>query len=97
MLYNDRQDLPMGNIQFGWRRTLDIAVSDDNAKTWRRLGALEPGTVPSTCYYSICFHKKNVVFTYYQGVMHTSVTGLFAPRNLRSLKLKVIKQRYLMK
>lgn len=96
MLYNDRHDIPMGDYQFNWRRTLDVAVSDDNAKTWRRLGTLEPGTVPSTCYYSICFHKKNVVFTYYEGHMHNNGLNKLAPTNLRSLKLKVVKQAYFM-
>ena len=97
MLYNDRHEIPMGDNQFQWRRTLNIAVSDDNAKTWRSLGTLEPNSVLTTCYYSIYFHKKNVVFTYYEGEMRMVPQGKLVPANLRSLKLKVVKQSYFMK
>lgn len=92
MLYNDRAGVPYGHIQFNWRRPLAVAVSDDNAQTWRRHGILEPETVPSNCYYSICFHKENVVFTYYEGVMRTH--GVCVPRDLASLKLKIVRRSY---
>lgn len=94
MLFNDRHHVAMGEFQFEWRRTLNIAVSDDNAKTWKAHGLLEPNTVPSTCYYSICFHNKNAVFTYYEGCMETDKEGRYYPDNLRSLKLKIVKQAY---
>jgi sialidase-1 len=92
MLYNDRDGVPYGNAQYHWRRPLTIAVSDDNALTWRRHGLLEPERVPSNCYYSICFHRDNVVFTYYEGIME--MHKVCAPRNLSSLKLKIIKKSY---
>ena len=92
MLYNDRDGVPYGHGQYHWRRPLTIAVSDDNALTWRRHGLLEPERVPSNCYYSICFHKDNVVFTYYEGIME--MHKVCGPRNLTSLKLKIIKKSY---
>lgn len=92
MLFNDRDGVPFGHQQYHWRRPLAIAVSDDNALTWRRHGLLEPETVPSNCYYSICFHLDNLVFTYYEGVME--MHGICEPRNLASLKLKIIRQSY---
>lgn len=94
MLYNDRGDMPFGSPQFHWRRPLSVAISDDDAKTWQRYGQLEPDDIPSNCYYSICFHNDNVIFTYYEGVMQTQRDGNFAPRNLASLKLKVVKLSY---
>ena len=94
MLFNDREGVPYGHPQFHWRRPLTVAVSDDDAQTWQRHGLLEADTVPSNCYYSICFHHSNVVFAYYEGVMETKPNGLFAPRNLASLKLKIVSQHY---
>jgi sialidase-1 len=93
MLYNDRRGVPFGHPQFQWRRPLAMAVSDDGGLSWRRLGLLEPETVPTTCYYSICFHADNVVFTYYEGVMMVR-DNLYVPRNLASLKLKIVKRSY---
>jgi len=94
MLYNDRDEVPFGNDQFSWRRPLTVAVSDDDAMSWRRLGLLEPTTVPSNCYYSICFDDENVAFSYYEGVMTSGRGNLFGPRNLASLKLKVVKKAF---
>ena len=94
MLYNDREGIPYGHPQFQWRRPLTVAASDDDGETWRRHGLLEPDTVPSNCYYSLCFHNGNAVFTYYEGVMHTAAGGAFVPRNLASLKLKIVRQEY---
>jgi hypothetical protein len=93
MLYNDREGIPYNVGQWGWRRPLTIAVSDDDGATWRRHGLLEPDTVPSNCYYSICFQGQNAVFTYYEGVMCVG-DGLLGPRNLASLKLKIVRQAY---
>ncbi len=94
MLFNDHNHIPLGHPQWHWRRPLTVAVSDDDGQTWRRHGLLEPDSIPSNCYYSICFHKNQVVFTYYEGVMHTSKTGFYMPRNLASCKLKVVAQKY---
>lgn len=97
MLYNDRGDMRLGDPQFHWRRTLDVAVSDDDGKSWKRIGLLEPPAIPSTCYYSICFHGSNAIFTYYQGVMATLANGIYRPRNLTSLKLRIVRQSVLKK
>lgn len=94
MLYNDRGDLPVGHHQFQWRRPLSVAVSDDEARTWKYHGLLEPETTPSNCYYSICFQAGNVLMTYYEGVMHVDRQGVYSPRNLASLKLKVMSQKW---
>ncbi len=94
MLYNDRSQVPLGAQQFDWRRPLCVAVSDDDARTWRAIGLLEPDIVPSTCYYSISFHNNNLVFTYYEGVMRMVTNGWFIPRNLASMKLKVVKRAF---
>jgi len=94
MLYNDKEGIPYGHAQWHWRRPLAIAVSDDDGATWRRHGLLEPETIPSNCYYSICLHGENVVFTYYEGMMQTGPDGTSAPRNLASLKLKIVRRKY---
>lgn len=94
MLFNDRTGIPFGSPQFNWRRPLAIAVSDDDAATWHRYGLLEPDTVPSNCYYTICILDDRVLFTYYEGVMHTDNNGYYMPRNLASLKLKIVRRDY---
>lgn len=94
MLFNDRSGLPYEHPQYSWRRPLAVAVSEDNAATWRRLGLLEAANVPSNCYYSLCFHSGNAVLTYYEGVMHVTDGGTFEPRNLASLKLKIVRAEY---
>lgn len=94
MLYNDRGDIPFGHPQFYWRRPMSVAVSDDEGKTWRRHGVLEPDWIASNCYYSILPHGDNLVFTYYEGVMHTTGTGYYEPRNLASLKLKIVRRKF---
>lgn len=94
MLFNDNKEIPYGHQQFGWRRPLSIAVSDDDGRSWKPHGQLEPSEVPSNCYYSICFHNDNVIFTYYEGVMGEEEKGFFVPKNLSSLKLKIVKLKY---
>ena len=94
MLFNDRGEIPYGTPEFHWRTPLSIAVSDDDGVSWRKIGQLEPDEVPSNCYYSICFHDENVIFTYYEGVMTTDDKGVSRPTNLVSLKLKIVKQEY---
>ncbi len=97
MLYNDRGEMPFGHPQFQWRRPLATAVSDDFCLHWKFNGLLEPLSVPSNCYYSIFFMDRNVVFTYYEGVMEQDPKGVFRPRNLASLKLKIIRTDYFMR
>jgi len=94
MLFNDRGGVPFGHPQFQWRRPLTIAVSDDDGATWRRQGLLEPDAVPTHCYYSICFHDGNVLFSYYEGVMRVTPEAFYVPRNLASLKFKAVKQEF---
>jgi sialidase-1 len=94
MLLNDRGAIPYGHLDFFLRRPLLIALSDDDGATWRPHGLLEPESVVSNCYYSICEHGENVVFTYYEGTMGTDKQGRAVPRNLASLKVKIIKRKY---
>lgn len=92
MLYNDRDGIPFASREFFIRKPLAIAVSDDDANSWQPLGLLEPDTVPSNCYYSICAHGKNMIFTYYEGAAPEQPDH--EPRNLASLKLKIVRQSY---
>lgn len=95
MIYNDREQIPFEHHQFQWRRPLAAAVSDDQGLTWRRLGLLEPDTLPSTCYCSQWFHQGNLILSYYAGNMVTSQESkLYVPANLRSLKVRIIRQDY---
>jgi hypothetical protein len=95
MLFNDREGLAYASPEFFRRAPLSIAVSDDDARTWRRHGLLEPADIPSNCYYSICFLGDLAVFTYYEGVRESEADGRPAIRNLASLKLKIIRRAYL--
>lgn len=94
MLLNDRGPIAYGHPDFYLRRPLVIGVSDDDGATWRAHGLLEPETVVSNCYYSICEHGENVVFTYYEGTMSTGKQGRPEPRNLASLKVKIVQRKY---
>lgn len=94
MLYNDREGEPFASPEFHRRRPLSVAVSDDDARTWQRHGLLEPLEIPSNCYYSICFHGRDVVFTYYQGAADIDPQGRPIVRNLAWLKLKVVRRDY---
>ncbi|MHC4871827.1 MAG: sialidase family protein [Planctomycetota bacterium] len=94
MLFNDNKEIPYGHPQYGWRRPLSIGVSDDDGASWNLHGQLEPSEIPTNCYYSICFHNENVIFTYYEGVMMEHKSGLYVPKNLTSHKLKIVKQDY---
>lgn len=90
MLYNDRAGVPFASPEFHRRCHLSVAVSDDDARTWRRLGLLEPPDSPSNCYASICFQRDMVLFTYYQGVWDNRPGEAPTVRNLASLKLKIV-------
>ena len=92
MLFNDRGNVPFGHPEFHWRRPLSFAVSDDDGHSWHSLGLLEPEPAPSNCYFSICFHQDNAIFSYYEGMMYNDANGMERPRNLVSLKLRIVKQ-----
>lgn len=93
MLYNTRGEMPFGDPRFHWRNNLAVAISDDECRNWKYHGLLEPQDTLA-CYYSICFAGENVVFSYYEGIMDTIKDGEFYPRNLVSLKIKVVNQEY---
>lgn len=93
MIYNDRQGVPFASPEFFRRSSMSVAVSDDDARSWRRLGLLEPEDSPSNCYCSICFIDGESVFTYYQGVWSRNEEGKTEVRNLASMKLKVVERR----
>lgn len=94
MLYNDRGELPFGHPQFMRRSPLSLAISDDNGVSWKKYGELESGNIPSNCYFSICFHKDNILFSYYEGNEREAHETQALPEDLASLKLKIIKQDY---
>lgn len=89
MLYNDRAGAPFGESKFHWRTPLAVAVSDDDARTWHRLPDLEDST-HNYCYFSACFHKENVLFSYYVSNEEKDETGNLVRANLHSLKVRVL-------
>ncbi len=90
MLYNDREGVPFGHLEFMWRTPLSVAVSDDDGRTWQRHAPLESDDAVNYCYYSLCFAGDRAVCTYYQGVTAVDDDGTEERRNLRSLKVKVV-------
>ena len=96
MLYNDREGVPFGAPEFGWRTPLSVAVSDDDGRTWQRHAPLESDDTVNYCYYSLCFAGDRAVCTYYQGVTSVGEGGTEERRNLRSLKVKVVATDFLL-
>lgn len=92
MFLNERGDISYGHEQFHWRRPLSVAVSDDEGQTWKLLGELTTDAEATACYTSICPHRGALVLTYYQGVMQTHRDGVYRPRPLASLAIKVVRQ-----
>jgi hypothetical protein len=89
MFYNDRAGVPFGDPEFQWRTPLAVAVSDDEAATWRRLPDLEDNT-RNYCYLSACFHQGNAVLSYYESAEEPDADGRLQRRNLRSLKVRIV-------
>jgi len=97
MLYNDRGDFPAGRDGFQWRTPLSIAVSDDEAATWKRLGNLEDDS-RNYCYFSLLFFGERFITSYYQSAKTKSPDGsVIGRRNLASLKVCHGPQTYLLR
>ena len=87
MFYNDRAGIPFGDGEFEWRTPLSVAVSDDEAATWRRLPDIE-NNEHNYCYLSACFAKERVALSYYQGVEFAGANRKQGRRNLHSLRVR---------
>ena len=61
MFYNDQEGVPFGDPEFEWRTPLSVAVSDDDAATWRRLPDIE-NNEHNYCYLSACLQGKGRAF-----------------------------------
>jgi predicted neuraminidase len=98
-IYNDHSDPafvydkePHHGLYWSWRTPLAAAGSDDEGKTWQRIGDIE-GTERNYCYPSILFFEDRVLLTYYWSE-EVIKNGIAARRNLASLKVKIIRQDY---
>jgi hypothetical protein len=96
-IYNDHADPdfvfdnePHNGLNWGWRTPLSTAASDDEGVTWKRIGNIE-GRERNYCYTSILFFEDKVLLAYYLSD-ETGKEGIYARRNLASLKLKIIRQ-----
>lgn len=98
-IYNDHSspdfvfgDEPNNGLYWHWRTPLTAAASDNDGKTWKRIGNIE-GLERNYCYTSILFFGDKVLLSYYLSE-ETGKKEWRARRNLASLKVKVIGQDY---
>ncbi len=91
-VFNDRRGASFANSDenWNWRTPLTLAVSDDNAGTWRILGNIEDES-HNYCYTSILFFKEKILLTYYESE-NAVLDGKPERRNLASLKMLILKQ-----
>jgi hypothetical protein len=91
-VFNDRSAVSFANADenWRWRTPLTLAVSDDNAATWRILENIEDES-HNYCYTSILFFKDEILLTYYESE-NTVQDGKPERRNLASLKMLVLKK-----
>ncbi len=89
-IFNDRRNVAYGDPEkfWNWRTPLTLAVSDDNAATWRILGNIEDDS-HNYCYTSILFLGDNILLTYYESE-NTVQDGKPVRRNLASLKMLIL-------
>ena len=93
-IYNDHHGVGFDMApSWHWRTPLSAAVSDDEGESWSLIGHLEPDITVNYCYVSILFFEDTALFTYYQSV-NVEVDGEIQRRNLRHLKLKVVRQSF---
>jgi hypothetical protein len=96
-VFNDHRDWPFGaekpgtDLHWNWRTPLSIAVSDDNARSWRVLGNVEDSS-RNYCYTSILFVGNKVLLTDYESE-NKIIKGKTERRNLASLKMQLINRR----
>lgn len=89
-VYNDRSHVSFADKDnnWNWRTSLSLAVSDDNAATWRTIGRVEDDS-HNHCYISILFSDAEIFLTYYQSE-NTLKDGKPERRNLASLEMRTI-------
>lgn len=89
MLYNDRGEYPFGRRGYSNRTPLSVAVSDDDGRSWQRLGQLEDES-HNYCYFSLLFFGDRFIISYYQSALRPGDgPAEFRRRNLASLKVAV--------
>lgn len=96
-IFTDRSSVSFANADeyWNWRTPLTIAVSDDNAATWKILGNIEDDS-HNYCYTSILFFEGKILLTYYESE-NSFVDGKPVRRNLASLKMLILPLRELQK
>jgi Neuraminidase (sialidase) len=89
-VFTDRSSISFANHDeyWNWRTPLTLAVSDDNAATWRILGNIEDDS-HNYCYTSILFLGDNILLTYYESE-NSIQDGKPVRRNLASLKMLIL-------
>lgn len=87
-VYNDHSTIPYGSVRWHWRTPNNLAVSDDEGESWRRVGELEPDD-HNYCYTSILFLDDAAFFSYYESE-NEIIDGEEKRRNLASLKIKLV-------
>ncbi len=89
-VFNDRSGVSFANSaeNWNWRTPMTLAVSNDNAATWRILGNIEDDS-HNYCYTSILFFKDKILLTYYESE-NTLKEGKPVRRNLASLKMLIM-------
>ncbi len=88
--FNDRREASFANADenWNWRTPLTLAVSDDNAESWRIVGNIEDDS-HNYCYTSILFLDDKVLLTYYESE-NTVKDGKEERRNLAFLKMMLL-------
>ncbi|MHC4873665.1 MAG: sialidase family protein [Planctomycetota bacterium] len=89
--FNNREAVKFGDNDnnWSWRTPLSLAVSDNNAESWKVVGNIEDDS-HNYCYTSILFAEDYAFITYYESKNKT-VDGVENRRNLASLKMQIIK------
>lgn len=88
--FNDRRGVSFANADenWNWRTPLTVAISEDNAATWRILGNIEDDS-HNYCYTSILFMGNKILLTYYESE-NTIEEEKEVRRNLASLKMQTL-------
>jgi len=89
-VFNNRRHIAFGDTErfWSWRTPLTLAVSDDDASTWRILGNIEDES-HNHCYTSMLFFGGEILLTYYESE-NSVKDGKPVRRPLASLKMQLL-------
>ena len=89
-VFNNRHHIAFGDTErfWSWRTPLTLAVSDDDASTWRILGNIEDES-HNYCYTSMLFFGREILLTYYESE-NSIKDGKPERRSLASLKMQLL-------